>query len=52
MLQTNDIRFHCHGPIDRQTFGSLGIITYLTYYNLPIFKINCAYLNEFITDYN
>jgi hypothetical protein len=23
MLQPNDIRFHCHGPLDRKTFGSL-----------------------------
>jgi hypothetical protein len=25
MLQRNDIRFHCYGPLDRKTFESLGI---------------------------
>jgi hypothetical protein len=30
MLQPNDIRFHCHGPLDRKTFGALGINSYFS----------------------
>jgi hypothetical protein len=48
MLQPNGIRFHCHDPLDRKTFGSHGMCLHLKNFffdSLTLKPVRLLYVN-------